>query len=116
MSKAFLALAAGLLPATGLAAELPPGRGASLQLGDVSGVAYYTAEPDGGYRVVATLAAGESTTPVRFITVLQPGQKSIVSVPGAGAERETAVEIARVGDKVHVTTAPSDGPRVVGAD
>jgi hypothetical protein len=66
MSKAFLALAAGLLPATGLsAAELWPGRGASLALGDVSGMAYYTAEPD-GYRVVATLAAGESTTPVRI--------------------------------------------------
>jgi hypothetical protein len=116
MSKAFLALAAGLLPATGLsAAELWPGRGASLALGDVSGMAYYTAEPD-GYCVVATLAAGESTTPVRFITVLQPGQKSIVSVPGAPGGRETAVEIARVGDKVHVTTEPNDGPRVVGAD
>jgi hypothetical protein len=116
MSKALLALAAGLLPATGLSAtELWPGHGASLALGDVSGMAYYTAEPD-GYRVVATLAAGENTTPIRFTTVLQPGQKSIVSVPGAPGGSGAEVEIARLGDKVHITTERSDGHRVVGAD
>jgi hypothetical protein len=108
MSKALLALAAGLLPATGLSAtELWPGRGASIQLGDVSGVAYYTAEPD-GYRVVATLAAGENTTPIRFIAVLRPEQKAIVSVPGTHGAHETAVEIARVGDQVRIANYGHD--------
>src|SRR5919197_4428658 len=70
-------LAAGLLAATGAsAAELPVGAGASITLGDVSGIAYYTTEPD-GYRVVLTVAAGEYKTPIRFIAVLQPGQKAI---------------------------------------
>jgi hypothetical protein len=108
MSKAFPALAAGLLAATGLAAaELPPGRGASIDLGDVSGVAYYTAERD-GYRVVTTLAAGENATPIRFIAVLQPDQKAIVSVPGAPGENATAVEIARVGDRVCIANYGRD--------
>ena len=115
MSKALPILAAGLLSATGIsAAELPAGRGASITLGDVSGVAYYTAEPE-GYRVVTTLGAGETTTPVRFIAVLQPGQKAIVSVPGAPGGRDMAVEIARVGDDVHIAQGRSDGHRVVRA-
>jgi hypothetical protein len=108
MSKALFVLAAALLPATGLAAaELTPGRGASIALGDVSGVAYYTAEPD-GYRVVATLAAGENTTPIRFVAVLQPGQKAVVSVPGKPGANETAVEIARVGDRVCIANYGRD--------
>jgi hypothetical protein len=86
-------------------AELPPGHGASIALGDVSGIAYYTTEPD-GCRVVTTLAAVEAATPIRFITLLQPGQKAIVSVPGKPGTSDSEVEIARVGDQVHITTGP----------
>jgi hypothetical protein len=101
-------LAAGLVVATGaLAAELPPGAGASITLGDVAGVAYYTTEPD-GYRVVMTLAAGEYTSPIRFIAVLQPGQKAVVSVPGRPGESDTEVEIVRVGDQVYIGDGPGD--------
>jgi hypothetical protein len=115
MSKALPFLAAGLLSVTALsAAELAPGRGASIALGDVSGVAYYTAEPD-GYHVVATLAAGANATPVRFIAVLRPDQKAIVSVPGAPGGRDAEVEIVRVGDQVHIAKGPGDAHRVVGA-
>jgi hypothetical protein len=37
----------------------------SINLGEVSGVVYYTVEPD-GLRVVTTLAQGEAGTPIRF--------------------------------------------------
>ena len=106
-------LAAGLMAATGaLGAELPPSAGASINLGDVSGIAYYTTEPE-GYRVVLTLAAGEYTTPIRFIAVLQPGQKAIVSVPGRPGESDTEVEIARVGDQVYIDDERADVHPVV---
>jgi hypothetical protein len=106
-------LAAGLLAATGAsAAELPVGAGASITLGDVSGIAYYTTEPD-GYRVVLTVAAGEYTTPIRFIAVLQPDQKAIVSVPGRPGENDTELEIARVGDQVYIGDERADVHPVV---
>ena len=54
---------------------LRPIEGRSINLGDVSGVAYYTVEPD-GFRVVTTLAQGEAGTPIRFVSVLAPGQPS----------------------------------------
>ena len=84
------------------AAELRPMEASSVVLGDVSGVAYYTAEND-GYRVVTTLAPGESTTPVRFITTLLPGQKAILSVPREPGLSPISVEISRSGDRVIVT-------------
>jgi hypothetical protein len=36
----------------------------------VSGVAYYTVEPD-GFHVVTTLAQDEAGTPIRFVTALE---------------------------------------------
>jgi hypothetical protein len=53
---------------------LRPIEGQSINLGDVSGVAYYTVEPD-GFRVVTTLAQGEAGTPIRFVAVLAPGPR-----------------------------------------
>ena len=95
--------AAGVLVSSAAqAAELRPMEASSIALGDVSGVAYYTAEND-GYRVVTTLAPGESTTPVRFITTLLPGQKAILSVPREPGLSAVSVEISRTGDRVIMT-------------
>jgi hypothetical protein len=41
----------------------------SIDLGDVSGVAYYTIERD-GFHVVTTLAQGESGTPIHIVSIL----------------------------------------------
>ena len=95
-----LALTAG----SARADEARPAEGRSIDLGEVSGVAYYTVERD-GFRVVATLAQGETGTPVRFETVLAPGQSVVLSTPrGAGAAPE-AVEISRRDDRVLVRDA-----------
>ena len=79
---------------------LKPIEGRSIDLGDVSGVVYYTVEPD-GLRVVTTLAQGEAGTPIRFVSVLAPGQRVIVSTP----HQAGAVEISRSGDDVTVRKA-----------
>ena len=95
---------AALFAGAASAGELRPNQGAGLTLGEVSGVAYYTEESD-GYRVVATLAAGEGGTPMRFTTTLALGQKAVLSVPGRPGSAGVAVEIRRVGDRVLVTDA-----------
>lgn len=95
----------GLLAATfilaGLGAahagSLRPIEARSIDLGEVSGVAYYTVERD-GFRVVTTLAQGEAGTPIRVVSVLAPGQKVILSTPlQAGT-----LEISRQADTVVV--------------
>jgi hypothetical protein len=102
---------AALTVATGLcfsgaavAQELHPAAAVSLTLGPVTGVAYYTAETD-GYRVVTTLSSGALATPIRFVATLQPGQKTIVSVPGEPGSDAISVEIARDSDRVRVGRA-----------
>ena len=89
------------------AEDLEPIQARSIDLGTVSGVAYYTAERD-GFRVVATLAQpGEDATPVRVEAVLVPGQSVVLSTPrGAGIPPE-AVEISRQADMVLVRKASS---------
>ncbi|QPF82006.1 hypothetical protein IC762_19630 [Bradyrhizobium genosp. L] len=72
----------------------------SIHLGDVSGVAYYTAERD-GFRVVTTLAEGEAGTPIRFVSVLAPGQRVVFSTP----KLASALEISRNGDSLLVRKA-----------
>jgi hypothetical protein len=79
---------------------LRPIEARSIDLGDVSGVAYYTVERD-GFHVVTTLAQGEAGTPVRIVSVLTPGQTLVLSTP-----RQTGVlEIDRKGDNVFVRKA-----------
>jgi hypothetical protein len=53
----------------------------SIDLGEVSGVAYYTVERD-GFHVVTTLAQGMAGTPIRVVSVLAPGQSVAFSTPG----------------------------------
>jgi hypothetical protein len=96
-------LAAALtLASLGTAAQangLKPIEGRSVNLGGVSGVVYYTIEPD-GFRVVTTLAEAKGT-PIRFVAVLAPGQRVLLSTP----RQVDAVEISRNGDDVSVRKA-----------
>jgi hypothetical protein len=74
----------------------------SIDLGEVSGVAYYTVERD-GFHVVTTLAQGVTGTPVRVVSVLAPGQSVAFSTPHEAG----ALEISRNGDNVVVRKAKS---------
>jgi hypothetical protein len=103
MMRIFAGLLATIAAAAGAqAAEIGPMQARSIVLGQVTGVAYYTVAED-GYRVVATLAAGETGMPMRFIATLSAGQKVVLSVPQASDERAMEIEIARLGDAVFVT-------------
>jgi len=69
----------------------------SIDLGEVSGVAYYTIVRD-GFHVVTTLAEGEAGTPIRVVSILSPGQRVVLSTPTQAA----GIEISRDGDRVLV--------------
>jgi hypothetical protein len=101
LATAFTLSSLGLAHANGLR----PMEGQSVNLGDVSGVAYYTVQPD-GFRVVTTLAQGEAGTPIRFVSVLAPGQRVVLSTP----QQAGVLEIIRNEDSLVVRKAnvPSD--------
>ena len=84
--------------------ELRPVEGRSIDLGQISGVAYYIVEPN-GFRIVATLAQGETGTPVRFEAVLAPGQSVVLSTPREAGVTPSAVQISRQNDRVLVHEA-----------
>jgi hypothetical protein len=95
------AVAFGIASLTAARAEgLRPMAGKSIDLGGVSGIAYYTVERD-GFRVVATLAQGEAGTPIRVVSTLAPGQRVVLSTPQPAG----AIEISRQGDSVLVRKA-----------
>jgi hypothetical protein len=95
------AVAFGIVSLTAARAEgLRPMAGRSIDLGEISGIAYYTVERD-GFHVVATLAQGEAGTPIRVVSVLEPGQRLILSTP----QQAAAIEISRKGDSVLVRKA-----------
>jgi hypothetical protein len=96
LAAAFTLASLGAAQASGLR----PIEGQSVQIGDVSGVAYYTVEPD-GFRVVTTLAQGEAGTPIRFVSVLAPGQRVVLSTP----QQAGVLEISRNGDSLIVRKA-----------
>lgn len=101
-------LAAAVLSASFGAARadgMRPIEARSLDLGEVSGVAYYTVERD-GFHVVTTLVQGESGTPVRYVTVLAPGQRVVLSAPRDSSIVPLTIEISRQADSLHVSTAP----------
>ena len=103
MSVRSMFLAAAIALASHGAAHaggLRPIEGKSIELGEVSGVAYYTVERD-GFHVVTTVAQGEAGTPIRVVSVLAPGQSVVLSTP----HQAGAVEISRQGDSVLVRKA-----------
>jgi hypothetical protein len=74
----------------------------SIDLGEVSGVAYYTVERD-GFHVVTTIAQGIAGTPIRVVSVLASGQSVAFSTP----YQARALEISRNGDSVLVRKTKS---------
>jgi hypothetical protein len=62
----------------------------SVDVGEVSGVAYYTVERD-GFHVVTTFAQCIAGTPIRVVSVLAPGQRVAFSTP----YQADALEISR---------------------
>jgi hypothetical protein len=95
------AVAFGIASLTAARAEgLRPMEGKSIHLGEISGIAYYTVERD-GFHVVATLAQGGAGTPIRVVSVLEPGQRVVLSIP----QQAGAIEISRKGDSVLVRKA-----------
>jgi hypothetical protein len=84
--------------------ELEQMQGKSFSLGPLTGVAYYV-RTEAGYKVIATLAAGETGTPMRVAATLLAGQTLEISVPNGVGEAATALQIARVGDSLTVTGA-----------
>src|SRR6478736_4713199 len=98
---AALALTSGLDSLGAAHADgLRPIEAKSIDLGGVSGIAYYTVERN-GFHVVTTLAQGESGTPIRVVSVLAPGQRVVLSTP----QQADAIEISRKGDSVLVRKA-----------
>ena len=79
---------------------LRPIEGRSINLGNVSGVAYYTVEPD-GFRIVTTFAQDEAGMAIRFVSVLEPRQRVVLSTP----HQADALEISRNGDSLIVRKA-----------
>src|SRR5882672_2563596 len=102
VAAAFAAASALASPGATLADGLRPIEGKSIDLGEVSGVAYYTVEPD-GFHVVTTLAQGMAGTPIRVVSVLAPGQSVAFSTP----QEASTLEISRNGDSVLVRRVKS---------
>lgn len=98
-----LLVAALALATTGVAHAdgLRPIEARAIDLGAVTGTAYYTVDQD-GYRVVATLAENAASTPVRFEAVLSPGQTVTLSTPADVGVVADAIEISRHDDEVQV--------------
>jgi hypothetical protein len=100
LAAAFALAAVG--PAHAHAEGLKPLQGQVIDLGDVSGVAYYTVERD-GFRVVATLAKkDEDAVPVRVVVMLAPGQSMTLSIPHEVGIPPDAVDFIRRADTVLV--------------
>ncbi|MDX8450345.1 hypothetical protein [Mesorhizobium captivum] len=110
MSPRLTAFAFACLASTGVSAadELLPGNGYSIHLASFDGVIYYTVGQD-GFRVVATLASGAEGLPIRYSTMLQPGQRIVLSVPQSVDQPSVDVEFMRDGNAVLVTNL-SAGP------
>lgn len=96
------------------AETIKPLDGGSVSLGDLAGVAYYTAEPK-GYRVVVTLARTETDRSIRFETVLASGQSVTLSTPRELGADAQAIEIVRTGDTVSVSRAKATATREAAA-
>jgi hypothetical protein len=103
---AFAALCMAAMPVH--ADELGAMKAESIDLAGFLGVVYYTPQED-GYRVVTTIAQGETGLPVRFVATLTENQIVAVSVPGKLGESDQIIKISRVGGKLVVSPQPIDG-------
>lgn len=107
MTKNFIITAAAILAATtagATAGELKPLAGHAINLGNIHGAAYYTIE-DKGLRLVATLAEGETGSPVRFVSTLSEGQTMVIEVPRSSNHVAKELTFRRTGDRIVVEDA-----------
>lgn len=81
--------------------ELKPLAAQSIELGEVTGAAYYTVEGD-DFRVVTTLQAGETGGALRFVSMLSDGESLTVQVPSNLGNPSNDLVIERTGDSVRV--------------
>lgn len=98
------ALAVLALGGAAIAGDLKPMHSRSIDLGTMTGVAYYTVEP-AGYHVVATLTGNDADAPVRFEAVLVSGQTVTLSTPREAGMAPVSVDIMRVADQLIVQEA-----------
>jgi predicted aconitase len=84
--------------------SVQPMHAQTINLGEVTGVAYYTVEHD-GFHVVTTLVQGETGTPVRVVNVLAPGQSVVLSTPREVGVDPIEIEISRQADTLFVHKA-----------
>lgn len=112
MKLPYIAAAAALLfsMSTARADGLKPIQAQSIDLGEVSGIAYYTVEAD-GFHVVATLAHGETgDTPLRVQAVLASGQSVVFSTAGRTRAASVSITIKRHDNELRVERNPQDLP------
>ena len=83
---------------------IKPIQAQSIDLGDVTGSAYYTVEQN-GFRVVSTLSQGEAGIPVRMVAILTPGQRVLLSTASEAGSEPVEVEISREADTLVVRKA-----------
>lgn len=103
--SALLAAVATVAVAGTVHAEtLKPVQARKVDLGSLAGVAYYTVE-EGGHRLVVSLKAAETGTPVRFVTTLAPEQAVTLSVPRSAGEPSFDVHFVRHGEHIEVKAA-----------
>ena len=94
-----------IMPSIGSASELAPLAGASYKLGTQNVSIYYTVDGD-AYEVVTTIAPeyGTSGAPIRFVSLLRPGQTEKISVGSFdGAVAGATLELVHNGDLLSVT-------------
>ena len=84
--------------------SVQPMRAQTIDLGEVTGVAYYTVEHD-GVHLVTTLVQGEAGTPVRVVNILAPGQSIVLSTAREIGAAPVEIEISRQGDTLLVRKA-----------
>ncbi len=118
LSRLTLALAAATLLAGAVQAdELRPARAASLDLGPLAGVAYYTAEPDGHHVVVTLAPAGRGHRPPASRRCSPPARASLGldTAPGK-ARRAARFTITRQGETTTVEAVAVRNPGQRGAE
>ncbi|BDA84105.1 hypothetical protein Sa4125_16470 [Aureimonas sp. SA4125] len=104
--RILLAVATLLAVGSAHADEIRPMAGKSFALASGSGVVYFTKEAE-GFRVVATMNAGEGATPVRIVSTLADGQTMTLSIPTEVGRNVREIEIRRAGETLSIDTAPA---------
>lgn len=90
---------------TAQADGLKPAQALRIDLGQVSGIAYYTVEAD-GFHVIATFARSETDgNPFRIQAVLAAGQSVILSSAGKLGTEPVSIRVARHGERLVVEGA-----------